>query len=135
MDAEDPALFARLLEQMADAVIYADAAGRIAVWNAAASALFGFSTAEAVGQSLDIIVPEHLQPRHWHGFNAAIASGAMSLQGRPTLTRAKHRNGQRLYVEMTFALVRGGDGRVVGAVAVARDATDRVRQQRDAAPT
>jgi PAS domain S-box-containing protein len=57
----------------------------------------------------------------------------MRLQGRPTLTRAKHRSGRRLYVEMTFALLRQAEGAPRGAVAVARDVTERVEQQRAAA--
>jgi hypothetical protein len=52
--------------------------------------LFGYSAAEALGQSLDLIIPEHLRASHWRGFEAAMASGLMRLEGRPTLTRAKH---------------------------------------------
>lgn len=121
-----------ILEQVADAVIFADPAGNIVLWNAAAAALFGYSAAEAVGQSLNLIIPEHLQKGHWRGFEAATKSGVMRLQGRPTLTRAKHSSGRKLYVEMTFALVRQPEGAPVGAVAVARDATERVEQQRAA---
>jgi PAS domain S-box-containing protein len=125
-------LFQSILEQMADAVICADAAGTIRLWNGAAVALFGYSAAEALGRSLDLIIPEHLQARHWQAFGAAMSSGIMTLQGRPMLTRARHQSGRKLYVEMTFALVEepGGHGR--GAVAVARDVTERVEQHRAA---
>jgi PAS domain S-box-containing protein len=122
-----------VLEQIADAVIFSDAAGNIVLWNAAAAALFGYSAAEAAGQSLNLIIPEHLQKGHWRGFEAAMKTGVMRLQGRPTLTRAKHRSGRKLYVEMTFALVRHPGGAPLGAVAVARDVTERVEQQRAAA--
>jgi PAS domain S-box-containing protein len=101
-------------------------------WNRAAAALFGYSAAEALGQKLDLIIPEHLQAAHWQGFKAAMTNGVTKLQGRPTLTRATHETGRRLYVEMTFALVKeqaGGTPR--GAVAVARDVTERTEQQRD----
>jgi PAS domain S-box-containing protein len=120
-----------ILEQIADAVIYADASGIITLWNAAAAALFGYSVAEAVGQSLNLIIPEHLQKAHWRAFEAAMTTGVMRLQGRPTLTRAKHQSGRKLYVEMTFALVRQPGGTARGAVAVARDVTERVQRQRD----
>ena len=60
----------------------------------------------ALGQSLDLILPEHLRASHWSGFEAAITKG-MKLQGRPTLTRALHKSGRKLYVEMTFAIVKG----------------------------
>ncbi|SRR5712691_2603878 len=97
----------------------------------AKSTLFGYSAAEALGQKLDLIIPEHLRGAHWRGFEAAMTHGVMKLQGRPTLTRATHQTGRRLYVEMTFALVQGqAGGAVRGAVAVARDVTERTEQQR-----
>ena len=95
-----------ILEHIADAVIYADDTGTIMRWNHAAAALFGYSAAEALGQNLDLIVPEHLRAAHWRGFEAAVTSGVMKLQGRPTVTRARHQTGRKLYVEMTFALVK-----------------------------
>jgi PAS domain S-box-containing protein len=119
-----------ILEQIADAVIYADDKGTIRRWNHAAAGLFGYSAAEALGQNLDLIIPEHLRAVHWRGFEAAITNGVMKLQGRPTVTRAKHQTGRKLYIEMTFALVKGQAG---GAVAVARDVTQRIEQQRAAA--
>jgi PAS domain S-box-containing protein len=123
-----------IVEQMADAVIYADRSGKIVRWNHAAASLFGFSATEAMGQNLDLIIPEHLRERHWRGFEAAMAEGVASLQGRPTLTRATHKTGRKLYVEMTFAVVNGDyEGPVIGAVAVARDVTERVEKERVAA--
>jgi PAS domain S-box-containing protein len=127
-----PNLDAKILEDVADALICADRSGAIVRWNHAANVLFGFSTEEALGRSLDLIVPEHLRAAHWKGFDAAIASGTMKLAGRPTLTRALHKSERKLYVEMTFALVKDTDGGVLGAVAMARDATERVERERAA---
>jgi PAS domain S-box-containing protein len=128
---DTPALAEAILEQIADAVIFADATGTIRQWNRAAAALFGYSAAEALGQKLDLLIPEHLRAAHWRGFEAAMTNGVMNLQGRPTLTRARHQTGRRLYVEMTFALVKEPvDDTVRGAVAVARDVTERIEQQR-----
>src|SRR6195256_2060516 len=121
----------RILDQIADAVIYADDTGTIMRWNRAAAALFGYSAAQALGQNLDLIIPEHLRAAHWRGFEAAMTNGVMKLQGRPTVTRAMHQTGRKLYVEMTFALVEGqAGGAARGAVAVARDVTERMEQQR-----
>jgi len=120
-----------ILQQLADALIYVDPKGTIRLWNLAASDLFGYSAAETLGQNLDIIIPEHLRADHWRGFEAAMKSGVTKLLGHPTLTRATHKTGRKLYVEMTFALVKeqaGGPAR--GAVAVARNVTERVEQQR-----
>ena len=130
---QHPQLAERIIDQMADAVIYADRSGNIVRWNGAATALFGYSPDEALGQNLDLIIPAHLRAPHWRGFEAAMASGALKLEGRPTLTRASHRSGRKLYVEMTFAIVKGGaTDQVFGSVAVARDVTERVEKERAA---
>ncbi|WP_234685875.1 PAS domain S-box protein [Bradyrhizobium monzae] len=131
---EHSQLAERILESTADALICADRSGTIARWNSAATALFGYSAEEALGQSLDLIIPEHLRPAHWRGFETAMTKGAMKLQGRPTLTRGLHKSGRKLYVEMTFAIVKdGAAGEVLGSVAVARDVTERVERERAAA--
>ena len=128
-----PQLAELILEQTADATIYTDRSGKIARWNAAATALFGYSPDETLGRNLDLIIPEHLRAAHWRGFDAAMTSGTMKLQGRPTLTRALHKSGRKLYVEMTFAIVKGAAStEALGAVAVARDVTERVERERAA---
>ena len=118
-----------ILDQVADAVIFVDVAGTIRRWNPAAAALFGYVAAEALGENLDLIIPEHLRAAHWHGFEAAMTSGVMKLQGRPTVTRAQHQTGRKLYVELSFGLVKEGTA-IRGAVAIARDLTARIEQQR-----
>ena len=128
----DSTLAGRVLACMMEAVIHADRQGLIALWNPAAETMFGFSTAEAIGQSLDIIIPERLREAHWRGFHAAIASGRTRLNGRPTVTRALHKSGATLYVEMSFAMVCATSGEVIGSVAVARDATERVQREKAA---
>ena len=125
-------LDANILNDAADALIYSDRSGTITRWNRASAALFGFTADEALGQNLDLIVPEHLRAAHWKGFEAALASGRMKLAGKPTLTRALHKSGRKLYIEMTFALVRESGGAVQGSVAMARDVTERVERERAA---
>lgn len=111
-----------ILDQMGDALIYADITGKIQRWNAAASRLFGFSKEEVIGESMDIIIPEKARKAHWHGFNLAIQSGGLKLSGKPTLTRALHKNAEkRIYVEMSFALIKNDGGEVIGSVAIARE--------------
>ena len=122
-----------ILDQMSDAVIYSDQGGIIRRWNATAAAMFGFSAEEALGQSLDIIIPENLRVAHWRGFHAAMKNGSMRLNGRPTLTRALHRSGSTLSVEMGFGLVVDAAGTVLGSVAVARDVTEKVEREKAAA--
>jgi len=132
MTNDEFALAEEIIDQASDALIYADRAGRIERWNQAACRLFGYSAAEALGASLDLIIPEYLRAAHWAGFNAAIDSGQTRLHGHPALTRAMHKDGRKLYVEMTFALVKDGGGAAVGSVAMARDVTVRVEKERAA---
>ncbi|WOH53301.1 PAS domain S-box protein [Bradyrhizobium sp. sBnM-33] len=132
---EDRLLAERILDQIADAVVYANRSGEIVRWNRTSTSIFGFSAEEALGRSLDLIIPEHLRASHWSGFNAAMTTGATKLQGRPTLTRALHKSGRKLYVEMTFAIVKVDEGEVLGSVAVARDVTERVERERSAVRT
>jgi len=127
---EEAGVAERIIDSIADPVIFADRSGTIRRFNPAAEALFGFSSGEALGQSLDLIIPEHLRAAHWRGFEAAMKTGKLKLEGRPTLTRALHKSGRKLYVEMTFAIV-AGDG-ALGSVAVARDVTERVERERAA---
>ena len=127
---EQSKLAERILDQVADAVICINRSGAIIRWNPACTTLFGFSTEEALGQSVDLIIPEHLRAAHWNGFDAAMAKGATKLHGRPTLTRALHKSGRRLYVEMTFAIIKGdAESEVFGSVSMARDVTERVERE------
>lgn len=132
---EQPRLAEHILDQVADALIFTDGSGTIVRWNPACSALFGYPAEEALGQSVDLIIPEHLRAAHWSGFDAAMKSGSLKLQGRPTLTRAVHKSGRKLYVEMTFAIVKSDTSEALGSVAMARDITERVERERAARRT
>lgn len=109
-----------ILQQAGDALIYADRQGIIRVWNAAAEHLFGFTADEAIGQSLDLIIPEKLRAAHWRGFDAAMASGQTKHAGAPTRTRALTKGGEVIYAEMTFSLVKDEASGDMGSVAMAR---------------
>jgi len=134
-DDAPAALADRIIEQAAEAIVYANREGVIERWNAAAAAMFGFSAAEAIGASLDLIIPERLRAAHWRGFDAAMQTGRLRLSGQPTLTRGLHKSGGKLYVEMSFSLVRDAAGSVLGSVAIARDATARIEREKAAAPS
>ena len=121
-----------IVDEAADAIIFASREGLIERWNAAATTLFGFPAAEAIGQSLDLIIPPALREAHWRGWDAAMARSRLRLNGKPTLTRGQHQDGRKLYVEMSFALVRGNDGTPIGSVAIARNVTERVERERAA---
>ena len=114
-------LCAAILEQCADAIIYADHTGCIQLWNAAAERLFGFQAAEVLGQSLDIMIPERLRGAHWAGYRAAMAQGVTKHSGKPMLTKALHRSGATVYVDMGFAVVTDPTLGTLGSVAIARE--------------
>lgn len=127
-----PSLGDWIVEQTADALIYSNRDGIIERWNPAAASMFGYSAAEACGQSLDLIIPEPLRAAHWRGFDAAMQNGSTRLHGRPTLTKAAHKSGETRYVEMSFALVSDQLGKVIGSVAMARDVTERFLREKAA---
>lgn len=130
--SNEATLDANIIAAMQEAVIYADLQGTILVWNHGAELVFGFSSAEAVGQSVDLVVPEKMRKAHWDGFNKAIAHGDILSARGARMTRALQKNGEPLYVEMSFAMVHDKSGALTGSIAVARDATARFMAERAA---
>lgn len=126
------ASFDAIVEQAPVSIILADSRGVIRVWNAGSEALFGYSAAETLGRSLDIIIPEHLRKPHWDGFHKSLASGTTKYSGRVMTTRAVHKDGRALYVDFSFGMLKDASGAVVGAMAVGRDVTARHLAEREA---
>jgi PAS domain S-box-containing protein len=118
-------LIEAIVEQAPDAMIYADGDGVIRIWNRAAETLFGFGAAEVLGESLDRIIPERFLRAHWDGFHQALRTGETKYTGRTLTTRSVRKNGDKLYVDLSFSLVRDHAGSVIGALAIARDCTGR----------
>ena len=123
-------VYRRIVEQTTDAVIFADREGLIRIWNRGAEAVFGYPAAEALGQSLDIIIPEELRKRHWEGYRRAIEAGRTRLGSRVLVTRGLHRDGSRLYVDLSFAVIVDDEGRAEGALAIGRNVTERYLAER-----
>jgi len=121
-----------LVEQVADGLIFADREGLIQVWNAGAEAVFGYAANEVVGRRLDVIITEPLRAAHWAAFDEAIETGQTKSGREPKTTRSVHKDGRDLYLDVSFALVKDHAGEVLGAVAMARDITNRFRVDRDA---
>lgn len=114
-----------IVDQVPVSIILADREGIIRIWNRASEALFGYSAAEAIGQSLDLIIPEHLRKAHWDGYNRSLASGTTKYAGQVMTTRAVHKDGRKVYVDLSFGMLKDGSGKVTGAMAVGRDVTAR----------
>ena len=128
----DPEHFASVLaSSMADAVIYADAEGLIRFWNKGAERIFGFDAAEALGRSLDIIIPESLRGRHWAGYEKTMRTGETRYGAGDLLTvPALRRDGARLSVEFTILPFHDDAGRMIGIAAVMRDVTARFEEMK-----
>ena len=125
-------LYRALIEDLADAMIFTDRDGLIRVWNPGAEAVFGHRADEIIGKSLDVLIPDRLRSAHWAGFDTAMETGQLKHVRQSMTTRSIHKDGSDLYIDMSFALVRDDTGLVLGAVAVARDVTDRFKAERDA---
>jgi PAS domain S-box-containing protein len=119
----------QLVTQAADAIVYADDQGLIRLWNAGAVRIFGYSETEAIGQSLDIIIPENQRKRHWDGFGRTLATGitrygADSLLSVPAIRK----DGSRVSVEFTILPFHDEGGKIVGMAAIMRDVTIRFEE-------
>ena len=120
-----------LVSEMADAVIYADAEGRIRFWNSGAERIFGFARDEASGQSLDIIIPEPLRRRHWDGFHETVRTGKSHYEAGALLAvPAIRKDGTRISVEFTILPFRDDGGAICGIAAVMRDVTRQFEEMR-----
>lgn len=132
MDHE--ALYRQLVEGSPDAIVVGDAKGVIRLWNAGAEAIFGFTAAEAVGQSMDLIIPERLRGRHWSGYEKVMATGE-SRYGKGDLLAvpAIRKDGQTISIEFTIQLLRGPGGEIFGPAAIIRDVTARFQREKELA--
>ena len=128
----DAGMLRTLLETLPDALIVSDTSGTIRFWNAAAERVFGHGSEEAVGQSLNLLIPERFRPAHDAGFARAIETGHLRTGSRVLRTRSNHKDGRRLYVDFTFALLKAPGGGVAAVYALARDATEAHLQQQAA---
>lgn len=114
------------VQESADAIVYADAEGMIGFWNKGAERIFGFSANEAIGKSLDIIIPERLRARHWSGYRETIRTGKSRYGAGDLLSvPALRKDGARISVEFTILPFQDSSGRTVGMAAMMRDVTAR----------
>lgn len=120
----------QLLHALGDAVIVCDAAGAITFWNAAATRIFGFTDNEAIGQSLDLIVPQRQRDRHWDGYHKTMATGHTRYGADVLRVPALHKEGKPLSIAFTVALLHAPNGDVASIVALVRDETERWSEER-----
>ncbi len=121
----------RIVQNAADAIIMADAWGKIRLWNAGAERLFGFSSAEALAQSLDIIIPEAQRKRHWDGYQHVMQTGVTKYGTQVLRVPAVRKDGSRFSIAFTVGLLKDATGSVEGIFAIMRDDTERWETEKE----
>ena len=120
----------QLINAIGDAVVVSGPDNVIALWNPAATRIFGFTEEEALGQPLDLIIPERLRKRHNEGYEKTVATGETRYGTTLLRVPALHKDGRQLSIAFTVALLTGADGQVAGVAAVIRDETARFEEER-----
>ena len=121
----------QFVDAIGDAIVISDRAGLITVWNPSAERIFGFTIAEAVGRTLDLITPEQHRKRHWAGYHKTMATGVTRYGTDVLRVPALNKDGRSLSIAFTVALLTGEDGSVQAIVAVIRDETKRWTEERE----
>jgi len=120
-----------IVEQSSIAIIVGDREGIVRLWNTGAETMFGWSAEEALGKSMDMIIPEKHRPRHWEGYDQVMGTGVtkygQSVLAVPALTK----DGRRISVEFNVVLLKDAEGRVLGIAASLQDVS--ARWERDKA--
>jgi PAS domain S-box-containing protein len=121
----------RIVEDSQLAFVFADHEGIVRFWNSGAEAMFGYRAEEALGQSLDMIVPERQRARHWEGYHKVMATG-VTQYGRDVLAvPAMTKDGRRISIEFSIVLLRAPTGEMLGAAAIMQDVTVRWQKQKE----
>lgn len=120
-----------IVESTQMAVIFADREGIIRLWNSGAEAMFGYPVEEALGQKLDLIVPERHRARHWEGYHKVMATGTTKYGREMLAVPAVTKDGKRISIEFSIALLRAPTGEILGAVAIVLDVTARWQKQKE----
>lgn len=123
-------LVQQIVEKTYDAIIFADRDGIIRLWNSGAEAMFGYQAQEALGQTLDLIIPERLRERHWEGYRKVMATGVTKYGRELLAVPGIRKDGTRISLEFTIVLLRDLTGELVGAAAIIRDVTARWQREK-----
>ena len=114
----------------ADAIMVCDAAGAITLWNKAAERIFGFTEADALGQSLDMIIPARQRGRHWEGYHKTMETAVTKYGADVLRVPALHKDGHTLSIAFTVSMLFSDDHKVTGIAAIVRDETARFTEER-----
>jgi PAS domain S-box-containing protein len=122
--------YSQLVAAVGDAIIVCDPSGVITLWNPAAQYMFGFSQSEALGQSLDLIIPERLRQRHWEGYRKTMETGQTRYGHDVLRVPGVHKDGRAMSISFTVALLYSVDKKITGIASVIRDETAKFNEDR-----
>ena len=122
--------FEKLVQAAGDAIVAADREGKIVLWNRAAERIFGFTQGEALGRSLDLIIPERFRERHWQGYRETTRTGVTRYGAEVLRVPALRKDGRPLSIAFTVGLILSAEKQVATIVAVMRDDTARWNDER-----
>ena len=120
----------KILALAPDAILFSDREGVIRMWNSGAERIFGFKAEQAIGQSLDIIIPEKLRERHWDGYRKTMETGETRYGTELLAVPATNVDGNRLSTEFSIVLLTGNDGEPIGVAAIMRDVSERHHKEK-----
>jgi PAS domain S-box-containing protein len=120
-----------MVAAIGDAVVVTDRDGRVVVWNPAAERLFGWTETEAMGQRMDMIIPERLRQRHWEGYDKSMETGKTRYAHDVLRVPAVNKAGDALSIAFTVFMLYGNDGKVTACGSVIRDETQRFAEDRE----
>jgi len=123
-------IYKQIVDFSQDAMLFADREGTIRLWNTGAETIFGYSAREALGQSLDLIIPEKLRERHWEGYYRVMDTSETRYGNELLKVPALRKNGKRLSIEFSILLVRDPQNEIIGSAAVMRDVTERWKKEK-----
>ncbi len=123
-------LYRKIVEDTQTAIVFADREGVVKFWNTGAESLFGYGKDEALGKSLDLIVPEKHRKAHWAGYHRVMETGHTAFAKETLKVPALRKDGSRISLEFTITIVRDEDGRTLGVAAVFNDVTERWQKEK-----
>lgn len=124
-------LVSSIVAASSDAIMFSDRDGIIRLWNSGAEKMFGFTSHEALGQSLDLIIPDNLRGRHWDGYGRVMESGTSRYSTDLLSAPALRKDGTRISTEFSMVMVKDDAGRMLGVAAIIRDVTARWQREKE----
>jgi len=126
-----PLLYEKIVDDSCDAILFSDREGIIRLWNIGAEGMLGFTAREAIGQSLDLIIPENLRSRHWEGYYRVMETGETKYKTGLLSSPGQRKDGSRISLEFSMTIVRDEQGEIVGCSSILRDVTARWQKEKE----